>query len=98
MLTFTTSRSSQARRSSAFSRSKAAANDLRTLWAGIVSVQAIVRPIVAVCGEDCYNPAMRLLAGTLCIATALSAAEATSDHVRDAATRAIALLQSSQKD
>src|ERR1035438_4214445 len=45
MLTFTTSRSSQARRSSAFSRSKAAANDLRTLWAGIVSVQAIVRPM-----------------------------------------------------
>src|ERR1700730_11115412 len=41
---------------------------------------------------------MRTLAGMLCVATALTAAEATSDHIRDAATRAIALLQSSQKD
>src|ERR1039457_6054298 len=48
--------------------------------------------------RSCYNPAMRLLAGTLCVATALSAAEATSDHIRDAASRAVALLQSSQKD
>jgi ankyrin repeat protein len=40
---------------------------------------------------------MRVLAGMLCVAAALSSAEATSDHVRDAATRAIALLQSSQK-
>ena len=46
----------------------------------------------------CYNSAMRLLTGMLCVATTLSAAEATSDHVREAATRAIALLQSSQKD
>ena len=46
----------------------------------------------------CYNPAMRFLAGMLCVATILSAAEATADHVREAATRAIALLQSSQKD
>src|ERR1700719_5343292 len=41
---------------------------------------------------------MRTLAGMLCVATALTAAEATSDHIRDAATRAIALLQTSQKD
>jgi hypothetical protein len=36
--------------------------------------------------------------GMMCVATSLSAVEATSDHIRDAATRAIALLQSSQKD
>ena len=41
---------------------------------------------------------MRLLTGMLCVTTALSAAETGSDHIRDAATRAIALLQSSQKD
>jgi hypothetical protein len=41
---------------------------------------------------------MRFLTGMLCVATTLSAAEATSDQVREAATRAIALLQSSQKD
>ena len=41
---------------------------------------------------------MRFLSGVLCVATILSAAEATSDQIREAATRAIALLQSSQKD
>jgi ankyrin repeat protein len=41
---------------------------------------------------------MQLLAGMLCVATALSAAEAGSDQIRDAATRAIVLLQNSQKD
>src|SRR5258708_16072712 len=41
---------------------------------------------------------MRTLAGILCVATALTAAEATSDHIRDAAARGIALIQASQKD
>ena len=41
---------------------------------------------------------MRYLTGMLCVATVLSTAEAGSDQVREAATRAIALLQSSQKD
>src|SRR5450755_2164850 len=41
---------------------------------------------------------MQILAGMMCVATALSAAAATSDYIRDAATRAIALLQMSQKD
>ena len=41
---------------------------------------------------------MRILLGVMCAGMVLSAAEATSDHIRDSATRAIALLQSSQKD
>ncbi|HLK20584.1 MAG TPA: ankyrin repeat domain-containing protein, partial [Bryobacteraceae bacterium] len=41
---------------------------------------------------------MRILLGMLCVATALSAAEASSDQIRQAATRAVDLLQSSQKD
>jgi hypothetical protein len=41
---------------------------------------------------------MRMLLGMMCVGTVLSAAEATSDNIRDSATRAIALLQSSQKD
>ena len=48
--------------------------------------------------KACYNPRMRTLLGMMCVATALTAAEATSNHIRDAATRAIALLQSSQKE
>lgn len=45
-----------------------------------------------------YILGLRYLLGVLGVATALSAAEASSDHLRDAATRAVALLQSSQKD
>jgi len=41
---------------------------------------------------------MRVLTGMLCLASALSAAEATTDYIRDAAGRAVVLLQSSQKD
>jgi len=41
---------------------------------------------------------MRILAGMLCLTVALSAAEATSNQIRDAATRAVALLQASQKE
>ena len=40
---------------------------------------------------------MRFLTGMLCVATTLCAADANSDQVRAAASRAIALLQSTQK-
>src|SRR5262249_39635632 len=48
--------------------------------------------------QPTYNFSMRQLLGMLCVAASLIAAEATSDHIRDAATRGIALLQASEKD